>query len=610
MAKKKFNGIASLFKFRKNQDELLDIVNDKEAVISPTKQIVENFISNKMGMLGLVGFIILLAIVLIGASINPNYNAYAHETTLQNLGPSRNYLKVPSSLKGTEVVDIQSGVSFSLALDGKGKIHFWGKNPPQADVSEIISKVGDKKVSKIAVGDKHLIVLTTGGEIIGAGFNNFKQAELDSMTQMNLMGKQIVDIKAGVSFSAAVTSDGNVVAWGSTLPNDLDRVPERLKGRVKDIEVGTFNILTILDDGTVDFFGKVGTPTASIPEQFQDGSIKIVDLAIATNTVAALDDQGNVYTWGDKGGNLQVIPSFGEKVTAIQASRVNFIAQTESGKVVTWGTAKFGLDKVPSKVNASEKIFADFFQAYSVDANNNISAWGNQGFLLGTDDLGRDLGERLLHGGRITLLVGAIAVIISTVIGVTVGLIAGFYGKWVDNLLMRFAEIISSFPFLPLAITLSAILPSEVTETQRMVMIMVILGVISWPGIARLVRGQILAEREKEFVTAARALGLKEKTIIFKHILPSVYGIIIASMTLSYASSLLTEAGLSFLGFGIKPPSPSWGNMLNGISGTTVIEFYWWRWLLPALSVLIAALCVNLVGDALRDAIDPKSNRR
>lgn len=610
MAKKKFNGIASLFKFRKNQDDLLDIVNDKEAVISPTKQIVENFMSNKMGMIGLIGFIVLLSVVLIGASINPNYNAYAHETTLQNLGPSRNYLKVPSSLKGKEVVDIQSGISFSLALDGEGKIHFWGKNPPQANVGDIISKVGDKKVTKIAVGDKHIIVLTSNGEIIGSGLNNFKQAELDSMAQMSLIGKQIVDIKAGVSFSAAVTSDGNVIAWGSTLPNDLDRVPERLKGRVKDIEIGTFNILTIMDDGTVDFFGKVGTPTSSIPAEFQDGSIKIVDLAIATNTVAALDDQGNVYTWGDKGNNLQTIPSFGEKVTSIQASRVNFIAQTESGKVITWGNAKFGLDKVPSKVTGSQKIFADFFQAYSVDADNKVTSWGNQGFLLGTDDLGRDLGERLLHGGRITLLVGAIAVIISTVIGVTVGLIAGFYGKWVDNLLMRFAEIISSFPFLPLAITLSAILPSEVTETQRMVMIMVILGVISWPGIARLVRGQILAEREKEFVTAARALGLKERTIIFKHILPSVYGIIIASMTLSYASSLLTEAGLSFLGFGIKPPAPSWGNMLNGISGTTVIEFYWWRWLLPALSVLIAALCVNLVGDALRDAIDPKSNRR
>lgn len=610
MSKKKKNGLTSLFRFRKNQEDLIDIVNDKETVISPTKQIVANFRENKMGMFGLIGFIVLLSVVLIGSSLNPNYDSYKHETTLQNLGPSRNYLKVPGSLNGKKVVDIQSGISFSLALDSEGNIHFWGKNPPQANVSEIVSKIGNKKVSKIGVGDRHIVVLTTNGEIIGAGENNFKQAEVSGMAQLELIGKQVTDIKAGVSFSAAVTDEGNVFAWGSTLPNDLDSVPERLKNNVKSIEIGTFNILTITKNGTVDFFGRAGTPVSTIPANLQDGSVNVIDLAIATNTAAALDDKGNVYTWGDGGNNLQELPKFDGKVNAIAASRLNFFAQTDTGKVQSWGIAKFGLDEVPTSISSSKEIFANFFQAYSVDGDSKVTAWGNPGFLLGSDDLGRDLGERLIQGGRVTLLVGAIAVIISTIIGVTVGLISGFYGKTIDNLLMRFAEIVSSFPFLPLAITLSAILPADINENQRMIMIMVILGVISWPGIARLVRGQILAEREKEFVTAARALGLKEKTIIVKHILPSVYGVIIASMTLSYASSLLTEAGLSFLGFGIKPPSPSWGNMLDGISGTTVIEFYWWRWLLPAVSVLAAALFVNLVGDALRDAIDPKSNRR
>ena len=141
-------------------------------------------------------------------------------------------------------------------------------------------------------------------------------------------------------------------------------------------------------------------------------------------------------------------------------------------------------------------------------------------------------------------------------------------------------------------------------------MIMVVLGVISWPGVARLVRGQILAEREKDFVLAARALGLKESTIIIKHILPSVFNLIIVNMTLGYASSLLTEAGLSFLGFGVKSPSPSWGNMLNGVVNSIVIERYWWQWLLPAGAVLLAALSVNLIGDALRDAMDPRSNQK
>ena len=208
------------------------------------------------------------------------------------------------------------------------------------------------------------------------------------------------------------------------------------------------------------------------------------------------------------------------------------------------------------------------------------------------------------------MFVGAIAVLISTVIGVTVGLIAGFYGGLIDNILMRVAEIINSFPFLPLAITLSTILSGSLSQAQRLAMIMVILGILSWPGLARLVRGQILAEREKDFVLAARALGLPNKTIILKHILPSVVNIVIVSMTLSYAGSLLTESGLSFLGFGVALPQPSWGNMLIGSQDSRVIEVYWWRWLFPALSVLLAALSVNLIGDGMREALDPKSNEK
>ena len=199
---------------------------------------------------------------------------------------------------------------------------------------------------------------------------------------------------------------------------------------------------------------------------------------------------------------------------------------------------------------------------------------------------------------------------ISTFLGLLIGLIAGFYGKWVDNLLMRFAEVISSFPFLPLVITLSSFLQGKLTQTERLMMIMVILGLISWPGLARLIRGQILAEREKDFVLAARALGIRSNVIILRHILPNIINIVIVSMTLSYAGSLLTEAGLSFLGFGVVPPSPSWGNMLNGAQQSSVIQLYWWRWILPALCVLIAALSVNIVGDGLRDAMDPKANEK
>ena len=282
------------------------------------------------------------------------------------------------------------------------------------------------------------------------------------------------------------------------------------------------------------------------------------------------------------------------------------------GKLYVWGSNKFNQSKIPSALQNTKVsyISADFYQSYAADENGKLYSWGNNGFVLGSDEFGRDLAMRLLHGGRVSMTVGAVAVLISTFLGLLIGLIAGFYGKWVDNLLMRFAEVISSFPFLPLVITLSSFLQGKLTQTERLMMIMVILGLISWPGLARLIRGQILAEREKDFVLAARALGIRSNVIILRHILPNIINIVIVSMTLSYAGSLLTEAGLSFLGFGVVPPSPSWGNMLNGAQQSSVIQLYWWRWILPALCVLIAALSVNIVGDGLRDAMDPKANEK
>lgn len=209
-----------------------------------------------------------------------------------------------------------------------------------------------------------------------------------------------------------------------------------------------------------------------------------------------------------------------------------------------------------------------------------------------------------------TMTVGAIAVIISTIIGVIVGGVSGYKGGKVDNLMMRLTEIVSSLPFLPFAIILSAIIGNSISETQRIIMIMIILGFLSWPGIARLVRGSVLAEREQEFVTAAKALGVKEWGIIFRHILPNVITVIIVNATLDFATCMLTESSLSFIGFGVTEPNATWGNMLNSARSATVIENYWWRWVFPAAILAICTVSINCIGDGLRDAIDPKSKER
>jgi peptide/nickel transport system permease protein len=240
----------------------------------------------------------------------------------------------------------------------------------------------------------------------------------------------------------------------------------------------------------------------------------------------------------------------------------------------------------------------------------DILTWGLKGYLFGSDELGRDIFTRLLNGGRMSITIGAVAVIISTIIGIIVGGISGYFGGKIDMVLQRITEMINSLPFLPFAMILSALIGNAMTSNQRIFLIMVILGLLSWPGLSRLVRAQILSIREQEYVIAARSLGIKKLGIVFRHILPNVISVIIVSATLDFATSMLTEATLSYLGFGVQAPQPTWGNMLYGANDSKVIQNYWWRWVFASIILGVCVICINLVGDGLRDAIDPKSQER
>ncbi|MGI6040360.1 MAG: ABC transporter permease subunit, partial [Eubacteriales bacterium] len=294
-------------------------------------------------------------------------------------------------------------------------------------------------------------------------------------------------------------------------------------------------------------------------------------------------------------------------VKQITAGRSHFTVLLNDGTVRSWGQNNNRQSNAP-KLSNIVSVHSNYFQNYAIDSNGKVHTWGLKGYLMGTDQYGRDVFLRLLTGGRITLTIGAVSVIISGILGILIGGFAGYYGGKVDMILMRVAEIVGGLPFLPLAMILSYLIGNKIPETARIFMIMVILGVLSWPGIARLVRAQMLSAREQEFVTAAKALGIKEGKIIFRHILPNVITVALVSLTLSFATSMLTESSLSFLGFGVTEPSPTWGNMLTASISTTVLRDYWWRWVFPALFLSIATICINVVGDALRDAVDPKAS--
>lgn len=580
---------------------------------TPAQTVMKNFLGNKRGIIGILGFCAILAFSFIGAQLFPVSLNY-RETLLRNLRPGTNYLDFPGELEREGVLQIDSGVSFSVALSKAGNIYVWGQQPVQiienmsTSIFHLPQELLSAQVQHIAAGDRHALAITVDGHLYGWGNNNYNQAiPRDSI---NFDGRQVVQLAASNFYSAILFDDGTLTVWGSAVPAQMRTVSEEIQGRITKIIPQPQNILMLLVDGTVDVIGTTGGALAKIPERLQDGSVNVVDITASNLAALALDDKGQLHIWGSQEHGLQDMPKYQGIPVALIGGHNNMGFLLDSGEVVYWGSDHIGQLAQPEEMQTAKivRVFGSYFQNYGIAEDGKIHAWGNKGFCCGSDEFGRDLFTRLIHGGKISLTVGAMAVLISVILALAIGMPAGFLGGWVDQVLMAVTDFVRTIPVLPIAITLSVIVAGRVPDMYRVYMLMVIIGILGWPHLARLVRTQILLEREKDYVLAARALGIRHSNIIIRHVLPNVFSVVLINAIFGYANAILLEAAYSFLGFGIQDPTPSWGNMLQKAQSSLVLDYFWWRWVITGLLILLAALSINLVGKALQDAMNPKAN--
>lgn len=595
---------------------------------SPSRLVREAFFSKKSALAALFTLVGLFLFVFIAPTFVPMDVNYT-DALQQNLAPTYSLRAVPRGLK-EKLAEIDGFSGFSVGRNEKGDVFVWGATKDKlykTDLKNVPQTVQNEGAAFVAAGKDHILTLTKTGKIVGWGDNSCgqygTQETLNALPMplelaKGILPERVSGLWCGYQTSALVTTDGKAYLWGNTNAVKNLAAVSALSG-VKQVAFTNSVAVALLLDGTVSTGGDNSFVSAYSMRQGAQASFveflsgkRAVQIAATGKCVAVLLSDGDVVVTGaiENGENEFPVLKQGEYFTQIDGGARHFVGVTNLGGVYGWGHNAYGQCTFTHTDNA-KRVFAGSMQSYVVNGENQLlESVGLKGYLMGTDGRGRDVFARIVHGGKMTMTVGAVAVLVSSVIAIIVGCVAGYFGGFVDTLLMRITEIFSSIPFLPFAMLLSQIIKNyNVSESMRIFIIMLILGALSWTGLARILRGQVLAEREKEFVTAAKALGVKPRTVAFKHILPNVVSVILVSMTLDFAGCLLTESSLSYLGFGVQPPQPTWGNMLNGCNNSTVIQNYWWQWLFPSLFLSVAVICINIVGDALRDALDPKNSR-
>ena len=529
-------------------------------VLSPGMLVAKRFIRNRMAVTGLVILIFMFVFSFIGGLVSPygqDQFFYTDKTIRKSFGQAKENTEFRYGSNSDELFGLTAQAKAMLAIQqGKDTFNFSNHNYTMNKVSDEMFTISCDGVM-VGYAAKDMVNADAADQKLSFEFN------YQALTAYATGAKEFT--ADGVTY--ALAEDGGVTLDGADYAYISRYLVQAISPDVflsRDFKDKLLATIATAQDGKATFTYTDESLIMNEPEQTEDGEN-------ADGQTSGINTEDPNAPKPDDTSN-----------TATAEYDLEFKAATNSWQIL------------------QEKSSRQYDQ-YSFP---NMKHW------LGTDMYGMDMLTRLMYGGRVSLLIGFIVIIIETVIGVIFGGISGYFGGWVDNLIMRIVDIFYCIPSMPVIIILGAAMDaSRVDPTIRMVYLMLILGFLGWAGIARLVRGQILSLREQEYMAAAEACGLSVSRRIFKHLIPNVVPQLIVTCTMGLGSVIIMEATLSFLGLGVKFPFASWGNIISDVNNTHVLTTYWFIWIPAGVLLLLTVLAFNLVGDGLRDAFDPKMKR-
>ena len=552
-------------------------------VLSPGTLVFKRFIRNKLAVVGLV----ILTVMFIFSFLGPLLSPYEQTQVFKGIGEmTKDYA---SAIYNTELrYTVQEGENFGAA-----------------ERAQFLLALGKNQTDFSAGSDSYAYVLLGEGSYLLLKLNPIAEALIGNLRSLT-----------GQPLEPAFTEAFNAAFEDKQEFFSVDGINYRIVQKGKTSQVATIDDIALATLNVFDAYTKQHEPLVNSYE-FKLASTQAIAEQKSTFKVQdaqyTLIDEDGLFTVVDDSGtniaevsNIIVNPleqslfldiSFKKAIREAIANRENKVSYTDSnGNVV-----EYVIDRVNTNYYIKTSVPTELISIYEAPSSKHP---------LGLDNNGMDVMTRLMYGGRVSLLVGFVVIFIELFIGVIVGGISGYFGGWVDTSLMRFVDLFNSIPFYPMVLIFGSVMDAlEVPPMTRIFLLMAILGLLGWTGIARVVRGQILSLREQDFMVATEATGIRTSRRIFRHLVPNVMPLLIVQATAGLGGIIISEATLGFLGLGVKYPLASWGSIINVASDAFVMTNYWFMWLPAGSLILLTVLGFNFVGDGLRDAFDPKMKR-